>query len=71
MKALSSDIVAGYLGIDRKGFAGLRDLVTHPYFGLDTRRLLPIVQTGIPSLLIALEAEPGPDRLLVTIVMHG
>lgn len=57
VKALPAVIVARHPGIDWKGFAGLRDLVTHQYFGLDTRRLLPIIQNEIPALLIAVEME--------------
>jgi uncharacterized protein with HEPN domain len=36
-------------------------MVTHQYFGLDTRRLLPIIRDEVPDLLAAVEAELGPD----------
>lgn len=61
VKALPADIVARHPRIDWKGFAGLRDLVTHQYFGLDTKRLLPIIQTEIPALLVAVEMELRPE----------
>lgn len=57
VKALPADILGRHPRIDWKGFAGLRDLVAHQYFGLDTKRLLPIIQNEIPGLLIAVEME--------------
>ncbi len=59
VKALPADIVGRHPEIDWKGFADLRDLITHQYFGLDTRRLLPIIQNEIPALLIAVAGELG------------
>ncbi len=59
VKALPADIVGHHPEIDWKGFAGLRDLITHQYFGLDTKRLLPIIQNEIPALLTAVEGELG------------
>ena len=37
--------------------AGLRDVVSHGYFGLDQERLWPIVRDEVPKLLAAIEAE--------------
>lgn len=65
VKALPAEIVLRHPGIDWKGFAGLRDMVAHQYFGLDVRRLLPIVRTEVPALLVAVEKElraNDPDR---------
>jgi uncharacterized protein with HEPN domain len=36
-------------------------MVAHQYFGLDTRRLLPIIGNEVPALLAAVEAELGPE----------
>ena len=57
VKTLPADIVARHPEIDWKGFAGLRDMAAHRYFVLDTRRLLPILQTEVPVLLAAIETE--------------
>ena len=57
VKALPADVVARHPEIDWKGFAGLRDMVAHQYFGLDTRRLLPVIRIEIPALLGAVDAE--------------
>lgn len=65
VKALPVEILARHPVVDWKGFAGLRDLATHQYFGLDARRLLPIIRDEIPVLLAAVEAELAlpPDAL--------
>ncbi len=66
MKDLPSDVTARHPNIDWRGFAGLRDVVTHAYFGLDLPRLRPVVVEEIPALHAAVEAElirlkePGP-----------
>ena len=57
VKALPSDITGRHPGIDWKGFAGLRDMVTHQYFVIDMRRLLPIIQHEVPGLLAAIDTE--------------
>jgi uncharacterized protein with HEPN domain len=57
VKAIPEDIRKRHAGVDWKGFAGLRDLVAHQYFGLDTSRLLPIIRDAIPGLLAAVETE--------------
>jgi uncharacterized protein with HEPN domain len=56
-KAIPEEIRARYPDVDWKGFAGLRDMMAHQYFGIDTRMLLPIVRDEIPSLLRAIESE--------------
>jgi uncharacterized protein with HEPN domain len=61
VKALSEEVLQRHPTVDWKGFAGLRDMITHQYFGLDTRRLLPIIRDEVPGLLAAVEAELGPD----------
>ena len=56
-KAISEETRARYPDVDWKGFAGLRDMMAHQYFGIDTRMLLPIVRDEIPALLRAVESE--------------
>jgi uncharacterized protein with HEPN domain len=65
-KAIPDETRARYPDVDWKGFAGLRDMMAHQYFGIDTRMLLPIIRDEIPALLRAVESElqgldpPGP-----------
>lgn len=56
-KAIPEEIRARHPGVDWRGFAGLRDMVTHRYFGIDTRHLLPVIRDEIPGLLEAVDAE--------------
>ncbi|MGA6981849.1 MAG: HepT-like ribonuclease domain-containing protein [Candidatus Sulfotelmatobacter sp.] len=56
-KAIPEETRARYPDVDWKGFAGLRDMMAHQYFGIDTRMLLPIVRDEIPALLRAVECE--------------
>ena len=66
VKALPEDVRKRHPEVDWRGFAGLRDLVAHRYFGIDTTRLLPIIRDELPGLLAAVEAEvqrrPPPTR---------
>jgi uncharacterized protein with HEPN domain len=61
VKALPSGVLRRHPEVDWKGFAGLRDLIAHQYFGMDTRRLLPIIRDEVPPLLAAVEAELPRD----------
>nr|WP_294523640.1 HepT-like ribonuclease domain-containing protein [uncultured Rhodopila sp.] len=45
-KAIPDDVRARYPDVDWKGFAGLRDMIAHRYFGVDTPRLLPTGAAG-------------------------
>jgi len=56
-KAIPEQTRARHPDVDWKGFAGLRDMMAHQYFGIDTRMLLPIVRDEIPALLRAVESE--------------
>ena len=56
-KAIPEETRARYPEVDWKGFAGLRGMMAHQYFGIDTRMLLPIVRDEIPALLRAVESE--------------
>jgi uncharacterized protein with HEPN domain len=60
VKVLPAEVLQRDPKVDWKGFAGLRDMITHQYFGLDTRRLLPIIQDEVPGLLAAVKAELSP-----------
>ena len=57
IKAIPAEIRNRHSNIDWKGFAGLRDLMAHQYFGIDTSRLLPVVKDEIPALLVVVEVE--------------
>ena len=57
IKALPQEICERHPEVDWKGFSGLRDVVAHQYFGIDTRRLLPIIKVEIPRLLAAIDIE--------------
>ena len=57
VKALPEDVRKRHLEVDWKGFAGLRDMVTHQYFEVDMSRLLPIIRNELPGLLAAVESE--------------
>ncbi len=59
IKALPPEIALRHPAVDWRGFAGLRDVVAHGYFGLDQERLWPIVRDEIPSLLGAIVQELG------------
>ena len=57
VKALPREVVERHPGIDWRGFARLRDVVAHGYFGLRQELLWPIVRNEVPALLAAIEAE--------------
>jgi uncharacterized protein with HEPN domain len=59
VKAIPDDIQKRYPEVDWKGFAGLRDMIAHRYFGIDAGRLLPIIRTEVPALRAAVEKELG------------
>jgi uncharacterized protein with HEPN domain len=49
-KAIPEEVRKRHAEVDWKGFAGLRDMIAHRYFGIDTSRLLPIIRTEVPGL---------------------
>jgi uncharacterized protein with HEPN domain len=59
IKALPPEVTRRHLDIDWRGFAGLRGVVSHGYFGLDQERLWPVVRDEVPGLLAAVEQELG------------
>jgi uncharacterized protein with HEPN domain len=56
-KTIPEEVRQRYPEVDWKGFAGLRDMIAHRYFGIDTTRLLPIIRIEVPGLLAAVESE--------------
>jgi uncharacterized protein with HEPN domain len=61
VKALPCEVTERHPDVDWRGFAGLRDVVAHGYFGLRQELLWPIVREEVPRLLASVEAElKGP-----------
>ncbi|MBO1081671.1 DUF86 domain-containing protein [Roseomonas haemaphysalidis] len=59
VKLLPPDLLARHPGIDWRGWAGLRDMVSHQYFSLELPRLRPAVVDEMPALLAVVRAELG------------
>ena len=57
VKLLPPDLFTRHPGVDWRGWAGLRDVVSHQYFGLELPRLRPAVTEELPALLAAVVAE--------------
>ena len=57
VKALPPEVTERHATVDWRGFAGLRDVVAHGYFGLRQDLLWPIVRDEVPRLLDAVEVE--------------
>ncbi len=49
-KSVPADVRQGHPEVDWKGMAGLRDVLTHAYFGLDNETLWDVVTTKVPQL---------------------
>lgn len=56
------ELLARHPGVDWRGWAGLRDMVSHQYFGLELPRLRPAMVEELPALLVAVGAELGDVR---------
>ncbi len=59
VKLLPPDVLARHPGVDWRGWAGLRDVVSHQYFSLELSRLHPTVSDELPVLLAAIRLELG------------
>lgn len=59
IKALPPEVLTRHREIDWRGFAGLRDVVSHQYFGLELPRLWPTIHEELPALMIAIDVELG------------
>lgn len=57
VKALPREVTDRHPAVDWRGFAGLRDIVAHGYFGLRQDLLWPIVRDEVPRLLASVETE--------------
>jgi uncharacterized protein with HEPN domain len=57
IKALPPELLAAHCEIDWRGFAGLRDIVSHQYFGIELPRLWPTITDELPLLIGAVRAE--------------
>ncbi len=62
-KAIPADVRAGHPEVDWRGMAGLRDVLTHAYFGLDNETLWDVVVTKVPRLRRQIHdvLDEGPD----------
>lgn len=57
VKLLPPELLARHPGVDWRGWAGLRDVVSHQYFSLELPRLHPTVAVELPALLAAIRTE--------------
>jgi uncharacterized protein with HEPN domain len=57
VQLLPLDLLARHPGVDWHGWAGLRDMVSHQYFGLETLRLRPVVVNEMPDLQLQVRTE--------------
>lgn len=53
-KHISPDLRACFPGIEWRRIAGMRDILSHTYFGIDNDILWDVVQNKIPLLLAAI-----------------
>jgi uncharacterized protein with HEPN domain len=59
VKLLPPDLLVRHPGVDWRGWAGLRDVLSHQYFNLELPLLRPTVVDELPALLAAVTAELG------------
>lgn len=57
-KYISEETITQYPEIPWKQISGLRNILVHEYFGVDTTLIWQIVQTDIPALKNKLETKP-------------
>jgi len=62
VKLLPAELLARHPGVDWRGWAGLRDIVSHQYFRLQTARLRATILEDIPPLLNAVTSELTRDE---------
>lgn len=53
-KNIPNDFRNQYPHIDWKGFAGLRDIIIHQYFGIDYNAIWDAIENEVPETYIAL-----------------
>ncbi len=61
VKMLPPELLARHPDVDWRGWAGLRDVVSHQYFSLELVRLRPTVMDELPALLAAVANELAGD----------
>ena len=61
VKLLPPELLARHSGVDWRGWAGLRDVVSHQYFSLALPRLRRTVIDELPALLAAIVDELASD----------
>ena len=54
-KNIPAEVRSSYPQIDWKGFAGLRDIIIHQYFGIDYEAIWDTVINEVPEALIEIE----------------
>ncbi len=57
VKLLPPELLARHPTVDWRGWAGLRDIISHQYFSLELPRMRPTIVDELPVLLIAVSAE--------------
>ena len=57
VKGLPPELLARHPAVDLKGWAGLRDVVSHEYFRLETARLYLTVTRELPDLAAVVRSE--------------
>ena len=57
VKLLPPGLLVRHPDVDWRGWAGLRDVVSHQYFSLELPRLRPTIIVELPMLLKAVENE--------------
>lgn len=62
VKLLPSELLARHPEVDWRGWAGLRDVVSHQYFSLELSRLRPTILEELPLLLDAVTRELAIQR---------
>lgn len=65
VKLLPPELLARHPDVDWRGWAGLRDVVSHQYFSLELPRLRPTVVDELPILLLAVTLELAQVGLAV------
>ncbi len=62
VKLLPPELLARHPEVDWRGWAGLRDVVSHQYFSLELSRLRPTILEDLPLLLDAVTNESAVQR---------
>jgi uncharacterized protein with HEPN domain len=61
VKLLPPEVLGRHPNVDWRGWAGLRDMVSHQYFSLELPRLRPTIVDELPGLLAAVARELAAD----------